>query len=235
MKSVYIWNDVDLFLKAQDSNFNKIIYDFLLKLKNNLDCYYISSESFINWSNNMLKGINKKSTITIGTRPKLIINKGTNLNLERSIGSDGKSKDIRFKGESEEKLENILNNGSQFYFFEDVLVGGNTIDFICKQIHFLFSNKPLPKITFYIFYANWFSLQKLQEKWQNINFTVGNLMNGVPIKESTLICIYDLLYGVMNGKPYIENIDLLEYFFGEKTYKLIGLIKRERRFLDGCY
>lgn len=235
MKSVYIWNDVDLFLKAQDSNFNKIIYDFTLKLKNNLDCYYISSESFINWSNNMLKGITEKSTITIGTRPKLIINTGTNLNLERTIGRDGKSKNIRFKRESEKKLENILNSDNQFYFFEDVLVGGSTIDFICKQIHFLFSNKPLPNITFYIFYANQLSLQNLQEKWQNMNFTVGNLMNGLPIKESTLICVYDLLYGVMNGKSYIENIDLLKHFFGEKTYELIDLIKQERRFLDECY
>lgn len=105
MKSIYIWNDIDLFLKARDSNFNEIIYNFIIKLKNNLDCYYISSGSFINWSNNMLEGITEKSTITVGTRPKLIINKGTNLNLERSVGNDGKSKDIRFTGESKEKLE----------------------------------------------------------------------------------------------------------------------------------
>lgn len=54
-------------------------------------------------------------------------------------------------------------------------------------------------------------------------------MQGTPIKESTLICIYDLLYGLISeGTYYYERIDLLERFIPNSKGKLYFLIKECR-------
>lgn len=69
-----------------------------------------------------------------------------------------------------------------------------------------------------------------QDKYPfDVTFIVKEWMQGTPIKESTLICIYDLLYGLISeGTYYYERIDLLERFIPNSKGKLYFLIKECR-------
>lgn len=232
MKNLYIWNDIELFYGSEILNFDKDLLRILRGVSSDISVHYIISESFNRWMDKELNKIKDNKVISIGTRPNLYFksHKHNSIFFDRVIDRNGKSAEITFRGNSENILKEICQSENEIHFLEDVLVGGNTIKYLCEFIHSL--NKPNLKVVFHIFYANKLSIDKLKSEWKNFHFDLGHMMEGTPIAESTLICVYDLMYGTINNKPYIENSHLLENFFGDKTVELSKLIKTKRRCFD---
>jgi hypothetical protein len=232
LKNLYIWNDLELFYSLKTPELDNQLLSLLDNISSEVKSQYIVSGAFRNWITKELNQITNGSIVSIGTRPSLALEKckHSSISFNRTIDDEGRSKGIGFKGDSENILTTICLSENEVHIFEDVLIGGNTLDFICDFINSL-KNSSL-KIFFHIFYGNRLSFNELKTKWTNFDFVLENTMGGIPILESTLICVYDLMYSSINNKPYVKNYDLMERFFRNKTLELEKLIKYNRRSFD---
>ncbi|WP_221395395.1 hypothetical protein [Clostridium perfringens] len=229
MKYLYIWDDIEVFCEKKlcekiESEFGEFL-PYLNDIENT-EFTLIKNKSFKNWASKF-KNMDMDTVITIGTRPRTIFFKKDtlikNIKLKRIISKDGETKKVEFLNGSKKTLLDCIKNQNEIHFFEDVIVSGKTISSICD---FLVKNNYSGKVVFHAFIANYEAVSKMGGKYKNISFEINKFMQGTPIKNSTLLCLYDLIFGKLGDKYYKERTDLLELFFNNRIGELKSFIKK---------
>lgn len=227
LKYLYIWDDIPIFYTIGVTEIERKIQDFLASIQSSR-CKYIliSAFEYRQWEEELkVKFFN--NIITIGTRPSLlqlphVINR-TSIKVHRSFTSDGFTKSLEFfNGTDQTILEKWSQDYDELHFIEDVIVTGSTLRFICKTLEFYhFQGKAI----FHVFAANQNSVNRIKTSTNcEIFFDSKIKLEKEAIEESTLLCLYDLLFNKHGDKLYKERTDLLEHFFYDKIDQLLELL-----------
>lgn len=234
---LYLWNDLSLFCKDKFrveriwKKFGKYLNSENRKTKEQR--WYCFGTGIVDeWINDF--SFNEDTfLICLGTRPAICLNrKGVNKYLhikpQRIRTENGATGHIEITPIEKQLLEEGCKKANQkIYIIEDAIVNGKTIQFLLNQIEKVgFRGEVVVKVLF----GNKEVICGFQDKYPfDVTFIIKEWMQGTPIKESTLICIYDLLYGLISeGTYYYERIDLLERFIPNSKGKLYFLIKECR-------
>jgi hypothetical protein len=119
-------------------------------------------------------------------------------------------------------LGNMINHTSSIHIIEDVIVTGKTLENVLNIIR---SISPKQSIYIQSFTANQFSCEKLLNSFQPISIETAHIMTGHPIKQSTLLRLYDLMHKKINGKFFIQHESLMKRFFPNDYYNLLTFIE----------
>jgi hypothetical protein len=227
MKYLYLWNDMPIFDKINVIEIDRKIQNFFALIQSSKCKYiFINSPEYNQWTD-QLKGKSFNNVITIGTRPSLLqLPNATNtksIKIRRHFTSNGFTKSLEFSNKADQSIIEIWSHTyNELHFIEDVVVTGSTLQFICKILELYHFQG---RVIFHIFCANHDSVKKLKT---NINYEI--IINSKinlekeAIKESTLLCLYDLLFSKYGNKLYRERVDLLELFFFDKVSQLLELL-----------
>lgn len=234
VKHLYVWNDMPLFLdNKKDIHINKFL-DLAKKCaeSNGADFHLINSVSYDKWCEMLTPMLNHSNVIQIGTRPSLLALPKSNvmkLATVRSIDSNGITKSVGIKDiKGFDEWLSII--GSELHIVEDVLITGNTISCIVETIR---NRGYKGQIILDVFCANVQALKKIGSNMVNLTINSHIKLEGIPIKQSTLICCHDLIYGYLGDRHYYECAELLAKFFGDNVNDLIFGIKQIQSVLGG--
>lgn len=212
MKKLYLWNDLNLFFNSNAlDGINVAMEAFANRTQG---CTLIGAEEFPSWAKNIKRQDGEKGFL-VGTRP----NRLTLPNLEgftplcprRVHQTTGTTATVTLPDEQRADLIHGLSDHTEICIVEDVVVGGKTMESLCEIVK---SYGPSKKTRFQFFVANQESLQTLVSRYSDVaEFESHYLMEGRPIEESTLICLYDLLFNNLGDHPFRDRYDLLGRFF----------------------
>ncbi len=217
MKKIYIWNDIGLY---NDKVNPKRIDSFLRKIKKNIkrsNCKLEILDSKIS-----KKYLNTISTldniVTIGTRPnKLVKNqKSYNIKSKRIIDKNGFAEKCKIElDESVLRLDHIN-------IVEDIIVTGTTLITILDHI---ISKQKNIKINIYLLIGYSNVIEKIKNKYKNIEITCFNILEEKSVEESTCVFLSDLLYEKLGNVTYLEHFEN-KNIFDEYTQEFINEINK---------
>jgi hypothetical protein len=218
MKYLYLWNDLPLFFEKSCLRIEADIQDFLKSISNCDHSYFLISNNDFNLWAQHIKSIKSESIIAIGTRPNLIrLPNSLPIYPKRNFVAGEKTpSSICIDEVTLQVLDQIRNKAPNIILIEDVAITGKTLSKLCAVLTDCL-------VTIEVFCANQRTVDFLR-KSSRVKINPYILLQGEPIKESTLICLNDLLYGKINGKLYRERRDWLEFFLGGNVDKLLSFI-----------
>ncbi len=220
---LYLWNDLDLFINNSEiiSLAQKLMEKITTCPNEKVKYKLFNGSEYLKWVNS----VNDKSEnkIAIGTRPHIILErlkiKHSQLKITRQHLKNGKSSIIPTK--ISDTIKKVFPKNKKISIYEDISVCGTTI-LELKRITDSLSLEA-KNISINIFCMNNNTLKKLTSE-TNFNFQIHNIMEGIPIKNSTFLCLSDLINGYIGERKYIDCKDLLEKFFPDNFDKLSAAI-----------
>lgn len=222
MRFLYLWNDLSIFFSFDRSKLEKKLSDLIYKMNHSNKCKYIyvGYDHLNKWIYQLKKqGI--VNLVTVGTRPDLIELEGlqnkANIKFQRNINEKGYTDRIELV-DSDNRLNEFPIQGI-IHVIEDVLVTGKTLNYLLD----LFCKMNFQgQLVIHLFMANRNSLKKLHTNLPfKVYLDIHSFMDGEPIKQSTCLCLYDLIFNKLGEQYYKERIDLLEIYFYDYTSELI--------------
>lgn len=228
VKYLYIWDDIPVFNNISVIEIEGKIQDFFNNIQSSR-CKYIliSPFEYRQWADE-LKDKYFTNVITIGTRPSLLqlprVTNRASIKVCRSFTSDGFTKSLEFyNGTDQSTIETWSHTYDEIHFIEDVIVTGSTLQFICETLELYHFQG---KVIIHVFAANQNSINRLKASTNcDIVFDSKIKLEKVAIEESTLLCLYDLLFNKHGAKLYKEQTDLLRFFFFDKIDQLLELLE----------
>lgn len=235
MPKLYLWNDLKLFYHQSNQEVIRIWEEFRKYIiqndgYNNVEYFCFDSDILECW----IKQLNYETEkiVSVGTRPAKMLKKRQDLDFIpitpcRIRSANGGSKCIVLSDKDKKVLKDVIssNLNGKIHIVEDAVVNGATIaclmEFIQKQG---FKGTILVNTIFLNIEA-----KKIIEKEYSFDLKLKSyvMMEGKPIEESTLLCLYDLLFGeITEGKKYYERMDLLSVFLCNKNNQLLELINK---------
>lgn len=230
---LYLWNDLDFFLNCNldvkiDFVWDKFV-EYTKANKGHGDVEYFCFDRTLseNWINRIK--FDNTCLISIGTRPDIILNKihmGSYESIRpyRNRSINGASNFVTMSLHD----KNVLYQCSKrerckIQIIEDAIVNGKTIEYILDIIE---SAGFHGIVIIEAYFANRNACQKLLCKYSfKLEFNISVFMEGKPIEESTLICLYDLLFGyITDGVRYYERMDLITKYLPNEKNQLHDLI-----------
>lgn len=227
LKYLYMWNDIPIFDNINAIEIDRKIQNFFASIQSS-KCKYILiySHEYRQWTD-QLNGKSFNNIITIGTRPSLLqlphATNRTSIKMRRHFTSDGFTKSLEFCNIADQSIIEIWSHTyNELHVIEDVVVTGSTLQFICKILELYHFQG---RVIFHIFCANQDSVNRIKTSTNyEIIFDSKIKLEKEAINESTLLCLYDLLFSKYGNKLYRERVDLLELFFFDKVSQLLELL-----------
>lgn len=240
-KIVYLWNDLGFFL--EDANkINSVWSDFVLYIDENRNQktqqYYLFNEEF-NECIMKREYYKEQNILSIGTRPTIIMSKNKLIKFNsikpiRARQPDGSSDFITMGFEDKKTLyQYVKNETKQIVIVEDVIVNGKTMKYVLDCIETM---KFKGLVIVDVWFANRYTCEILQSNKYSfkLRINVKVFMEGKPIEQSTLICLYDLLFNNIDDKnKYYERMDLIGIFLPNSKNQLYELIMKSNLQLSG--
>ena len=216
INKVYIWNDIPLLKKDIDKvSIQQKLKDIQAMLKDKVKILDGIDSEYIKAVNDL------KNIVTIGTRPNLFLSKNKrkyNIISKRVIAKSGFANDCTLQ--VDEKIYKL----STINIVEDIIVSGTTMT---KIIQHLYNKNPNMKINIYFLIGYEPAINKLNEKFANLNIHCFNILKEKPVEESTCMFLSDILYENLGDKTYIKHIRNLN-LFDTNTEPFIAKIKEIR-------
>ena len=219
MKSLYVWNDLACFLDVDCAKVEAEVRELFGRLSGE-PCQYrlVTAEEHARWAERSTRGLSGV-TITIGARPTRMLPCGASavhhVPLQRRHASDGSTAEIRgWTQERIERLRSEIDADARLHVIEDVIVTGSTMRELRRGLR---AAGHRGEIQCDALCANRRAAEQLRGA-EGIHTRAEVWMEGEPLRESTLVCLHDLIFGDLGGRPFRVRDDLLQRFlFGETS------------------
>ncbi len=187
-------------------------------------CKYtlIEHKDWEEWHEECMATIEGESSFGIGTRLMQAFKLPT-LFTQKVYDPSGRKIRLSLDDISEERLLQYCTKAQTIFFYEDVVVEGRTLECICDLIA---NVSPYTKVYFNIYISNAIALSRLMKDYPLYTFKTKRIMKGEPIKESTLLCIWDLMHSKLNGHPYLsaQNDHLMKRVFKSSLNRVKNIV-----------
>ena len=214
MKRVYLWNDLPLFREMHVLPFEHWLGLSIANLQvRTQSCHieYISYNEWTTWTCSL--PLNGNGWLRIGTRPNAIEQHSDGLaiypvrrryrNISGSLLSPSETLGI---------IKYAQQNAHHLNVLEDVLVSGDTM---CELVELF---RDIRRIDCHVFIGQGSSVERLRRQFRNLHFHLGREINGDSLEETTVFCLYDLLYEYFKpGVRYCDSVECLSRFFEGQT------------------
>jgi hypoxanthine phosphoribosyltransferase len=227
MKYLYFWNDLPLFIDSEMSWVTTQLNAFLKSLPLPYHYQVFDNSSYQKWAIKLTKYC-PSQCITIGTRPQKVncLKTGINIRPQRKINLRNKQSNATL-GESDIEKLLKLTNQEKIILIEDITNTGTTLSCVLSDI---FKCIPDCDTTIHLLFANELAVKNLMQKWPTVNFIAEHYMQGKALDNTTIFCLYDLLFKNLAGKPYLEQHKIFKDFFSCYTEDFVSLLNNLKNY-----
>ena len=227
MKWLYIWDDLNLFSNNPTllKEARTIIKKLISKPSSEVSYQLLSTKSY----QEFYAKIKSDFSLAIGSRPHILLERlkkeHSVLTICRQHNEAGHSVIYTMPlTEAVKSFFSLLPN--RIHIYEDVCVSGQTLLELNKIVNEM--NIDASKVTVHIFCANKKSVNELKKNTR-FSYHVLYFMEGTALQDSTLLCLYDLMFGKLGNSSYTQRRDLLEKFFPDRFQEFVESINKIKK------
>ncbi len=203
MNEIMIWNDLPLWDKYSGVRESDFIKTFDKCKVNRCKCTFIKFKEVIQWADSFAGHMG----LLIGTRPGLMFS-GVNIFTRRIKDMTGKTVQVEIDEDNKRRIIKYISSDAddRIVIFEDAIVEGTTTDFIVGMIR----NHTQKKIVIHSFFASVDKVSYIVQKYENVSVDSKVLLQGIPIKDFTILFLSDLISrDPLANVPFINNSKLM--------------------------
>lgn len=164
--------------------------------------------------------------LLIGTRPNLLAACGmtdggavkhVSIHPKRIHNSRGHTASVRTAGRR--IMARQLSAGEHLCVLDDVMMSGSTVMSVLDTL----AQLPLGSVQVRCVAATEHALRRVRRSHPGIDVCSQVVIDYEPIREGTVIFVWDLLFGTLRGRPFLTQTELLRPYFGDDLRPLYGL------------